>query len=98
VSARSALEELDFAAMLAELRNQEANGHTAETDRELPIGVFADKAHTLAGQLADVLRKSERQNLDVAYRRSARLAAFALATMRRIKAEPACNTPPGISR
>jgi hypothetical protein len=93
VSARSALEELDFAAVLAELRNQEERGHTAAADYERPLEIFADKAHVLANELGDVLRRGERQNLDVAYRRAARLAAFSLATMRRIqRARAACNT------
>jgi hypothetical protein len=93
VSARSALEELDFAALLAELRNQETHGHTAETDLDRPIGFFADKAREFAVQLGDVVRPGERQNLEVAYRRAARLAAFGLSAMRRIKAERPCNTP-----
>jgi hypothetical protein len=92
-----ALEELDLTAALAAFRDQsETHGHTAERDAELRICHFADTARRLAAELADVLLPGDRQSLPVAYRRAARLAAFTLATMRRIRLEqgPACNTPP----
>lgn len=83
-----ALEELDLTAALAALREQdEKHGHTAESDAEIPIGRFADNATRFSAELRDVMLPGDRQNLAVAYRRSARLAAFALATMRRIRVE-----------
>lgn len=83
-----ALEEIDLSAVLAEFRDQEEkHGHTAESDARIPPGVFGDRARQFAAQLADVLLEGDRQNLDVAYRRAARLAAFALATQRRIRLE-----------
>lgn len=94
----SALEELDLTAAIAAFRDQEeTHGHTASSDAERPIGSFADTANRLAGELRDVLNPGDRQNLKVAYRRSARLAAFSLAMMRRIRLEErlaggACNT------
>ena len=83
----AALEDLDLSAVLAELRGQEANGHTAETDADRSIGSFGDTSRRLAGELNDVLIPGDRQNLAVGYRRAARLAAYALATMRRIRHE-----------
>lgn len=85
MTARSALDELDLAAVFAELCNQESNGHTAASDAESPLAGFADTARRLAGELGDVLRPGDRQELNVAYRRAARLAAFAIATQRRIR-------------
>lgn len=83
----AALGELELAAIFAELRNQEHNGHTAESDAELAIATFGDTAVRFAGELRDVLRPGDRQNLDVAYRRAARVAAFAISTARRIRHE-----------
>lgn len=88
-----ALEDLDLTAALAALRDQsEKHGHSAESDAELRICTFADTSRRLAAELADVLLPGGRQNLPVAYRRAARLAAFSIATMRRIRHEEACNT------
>jgi hypothetical protein len=89
----AALEDLDLTAMLAALREQEALGHTATSDAEIRLCSFADKLATRAAELADVLREGDRQNLAVAYRRGARLAAFALAAMRRIRIEQAKGAP-----
>lgn len=83
---------VDFTATLAELRNQELNGHTAETDREQSLDVFADKTHRLAAELADVMRHGARQNLEVAYRRAARLTAFGLSVQQRIRHEQKRST------
>lgn len=89
----AALEELDVTAALAAFRDQaQSHGHSAERDAELRIVHFADTSRRLAGELHDVLVPGGRQNLEVAYRRAARLAAFSLATMRRIRHEQACNT------
>lgn len=83
----AALAELDLGAMLAALREQETRGHTAETDGELRVECFGETSIRLAGELRDVLHPGDRQNLDVAYRRAARLAAYAIATQRRIRTE-----------
>jgi len=83
----AALDELDLSAALAAFREQESHGHTAESDGEIPIGVFANKAARFSLELGDVLRDGDRQNLDVAYRRAARLAAFGLSIQRRIRRE-----------
>lgn len=93
-----ALTELDLTAVLATLREQEGAGHTAETDAELPLARFADVARRLSNELYDVLIPGGRQDLDVAYRRAARLAAFGISTARRIRTEQrqrACNTEQG---
>lgn len=83
-----ALDELDLSATLAELRAQEEqHGHTAESDAERPITSFSDVALKRSAELADVLRPGDRQNLAVAYRRAARLAAFAISIQRRIRFE-----------
>lgn len=83
----AALEQLDLSAVVAAIREQEAAGHTAESDRETPIGKFADKLQIRTAELGDALRPGNRQNLDVAYRRCAREAALAISTMRRIRFE-----------
>jgi hypothetical protein len=92
----AALGDLDLSAVFAALRAQEEHGHTAETDAELNVGCFGDKALRLASELRDVLVPGDRQNLDVAYRRAARLAAYAISMQRRIRLEQsrhaACNT------
>lgn len=83
----AALEELDFSAMVAAFREQEARGHTAESDGELHIECFGATALRLAAELRDVVHPGDRQNLEVAYRRAARLAAYAIAAQRRIRLE-----------
>jgi hypothetical protein len=83
----AALEELDLSAILAEFRNQEEHGHTAESDADRRILCFGEDLVRRSQELADVLRPGDRQRLDVGYRRAARLAAYALATMRRIRIE-----------
>lgn len=81
---------LDLTAVLSTLREQEQKyGHSAESDRELPLYHFANELTSRGVEAGDVLRPGDRQDLDVAYRRSARLAALAIATMRRIRFEQA---------
>jgi hypothetical protein len=87
----SALTELDLTAVLATLREQEQRGHTTETDRELALGYFQGELVRRAQEL-DVLLPGERHDLDVGYRRAARLAALAIATMRRIRHEQQRST------
>lgn len=89
----AALEGIDLATVLAELRNQEKNGHSAATDADLPIEHFGDTSRKLAGELRDVLIRGDRQRLDVALQRAARLAAFAISTQRRIRIEQAKGAP-----
>lgn len=88
-----ALEELDISAVLAAFRGQaEQHGHTADSDADLPLGYFRNELVGRAQGL-DVMLPGDRQNLTVAYARAARLAALAIATMRRIRREEAaCNT------
>lgn len=83
----AALEEINFSAVMAAFRDQEAHGHTAATDTERPIACFGDDLLKRSMECRDVLAPGDRQNLDVGYRRAARLAAYALATMRRIRIE-----------
>lgn len=84
---RAALEDLDLSAMLAAFLEQQAHGHTAETDSERKLECFGDDLVQRSIELRDVIRPGDRQNIDVAYRRAARLGAYALATMRRIRVE-----------
>lgn len=92
MSARAALEELDVAAVLAAFRDQsDKHGHTAESDAELPLAYFHNSLVSRAQQL-DVILPGDRQQLEIAYRRAATLAALSIATMRRIRLEQACNT------
>jgi hypothetical protein len=93
MSTRAALGELDLSSVLAAfLEQSEKYGHTADSDAELPLAYFHEELVRRA-QDVDVIRPGCRQNLEVAYLRAARLAALALATMRRIKREQAaCNT------
>lgn len=89
----AALEGIDLATVMAELRNQELNGHNGATDADLPIEHFGDTARRLSGELRDVMLRGDRQRLDVAFQRAARLAAFAIATQRRIRIEQAKGAP-----
>lgn len=89
----AALEELDLSAVTAALRDQETHGHTAASDADTKIGCFADRLATRANEAAAVMRPGDRQNLEVAYRRNARLAAFAIAAMRRIRHEQSQGAP-----
>lgn len=82
-----ALEDLDLSAMLAALLDQESHGHTAETDGERRIECFGADLVARSIELRDVLQPGDRQNLEVAYRRAARLAAYAIAAQRRIRLE-----------
>jgi hypothetical protein len=88
----AALDELDIAAALAAFRDQgETHGHTAEADADRSIAYFRGELIRRA-QETDVALPGERQNLAVAYLRAAKLAAFAIAFMRRIRLEQrACN-------
>lgn len=84
----AALDTLDLTAALAAFLEQgEKHGHTADSDGELPMGFFADKATRLAIECSDVARPGGRQDLKIAYRRAARLTAFGLALQRRIRLE-----------
>lgn len=87
-----ALETLNLSAVLAALRDQESNGHTAESDGERALHYFrrelVDRAHAL-----DVILPGDRQDLDVGYRRAAKIAAMAIATMRRIQIEQQRGAP-----
>lgn len=82
----AALEDLDLAAVMAALREQEAAGHTAETDAQTDIGCFRDQLIRRAKDL-DLILPGDRRNLPVGYQRAARIGALALATMRRIRFE-----------
>jgi hypothetical protein len=84
---RAALDDLDLTAVLAALRDQEGYGHTAETDAERPIRIFGEDLLHRSMELRDVLIPGDRQNLGAGYRRAARLAAYAIAAMRRIRHE-----------
>lgn len=94
-----ALEEIDLSAALAAFRDQEGHGHTAETDAERKLECFGADLVDRSIELRDVLVPGDRENLEVGYRRAARLAAYALATMRRIRTErrrrAPCNTTEG---
>jgi hypothetical protein len=83
----AALEDLDLSAVLAAFRDQEAHGHTAETDAERKLECFGNDLLERSAELRDVIRPGDRLNLNVGYRRAARLAAYAIATMRRIRIE-----------
>jgi hypothetical protein len=88
----AALEELDLSAVLAALRDQEGKGHTAASDLELGLAHFRNELVS-RGQALDVILPGDRQNLDVGYRRAAKLAAMAIATMRRIRNEQSKGAP-----
>jgi hypothetical protein len=87
-----ALETLNLSAVLAAIRDQEGNGHTAETDAERALHYFRrellERAHGL-----DVILPGDRQDLNVGYRRAAKIAALAIATMRRIQIEQQRGAP-----
>lgn len=83
----AALEDLDLSAVFAALHDQEERGHTAATDAERPLEHFAAQLIERSIEAADVMRRGDRRNLNVAYRRCAREAALALVTMRRIRLE-----------
>lgn len=95
MSARSALEGLDISAVLAAfLEQSQKHGHTADSDADLSLAFFRNELISRA-QMLDVILPGDRQRLDVGYSRAATIAAFALATMRRIRREQAtCNTAP----
>lgn len=84
---RAALEDLDLSATFAAFLEQQEHGHTAESDAERKLACFGIDLVTRSAELRDVIVPGDRQNLDVAYRRAARLGAYALATMRRIRVE-----------
>lgn len=92
----AALEELDFSAMLSAFRDQEAHGHTELTDGERKVQCFGEDLIGRSIECRDMLIPGDRENLEIGYRRAARLAAYAVATMRRIRLEQrrraACNT------
>lgn len=84
----AALEDLDLSAVLAALREAEDKyGHTAASDAKQSLEHFRDELRRRAGEAGDVILPGDRQNLDVGYRRAARLGALCLSTMRRIRAE-----------
>lgn len=85
MSVRAALEALDLSAVMAAVLDQEAHGHTAESDAELPLDYFASLLVSRSQAAADVMRSGGGQRLDIAYNRCAREAALCLAIMRRIK-------------
>ena len=96
MSAGAALGELDLASVLgAFLEQSEKYGHTADSDAEISLAHFRNELIAEA-QALDVMLPGEKQRLDIGYRRAAKIAAFALATMRRIRREQArqaaCNT------
>lgn len=82
----------ELEAVIAAVADQEAKGHTAESDGELPIAHFRCQLVGRAQDL-DVALPGGNQNLDVAYRRAAKLAALAIATMRRIRHEQQKGAP-----
>jgi hypothetical protein len=79
-------DDIDLTAVVAALLDQEAHGHNAVSDGERSLYHFQHELVTRAQSL-DVVLPGDRQNLDVALRRTARLAAFAISTMRRIRLE-----------
>lgn len=88
-----ALTEIDVTAALAALRDQESHGHTPETDAERKLPCFGDDIVKRAIECRDVLIPGDRENLEVGYRRAARIAAYAIATMRRIRIEQRRRAP-----
>lgn len=83
-----ALEQIDLTAALAAFREQEERyGHTAATDAERKIRCFGGELVLRAQEIRDQLEPGARQDLRVAYRRTVKLIAFALATARRIRTE-----------
>jgi maltooligosyltrehalose synthase len=87
-----ALDTIELSAVLAALREQEANGHTAETDAERDLYYFHRELLERA-RTTDVILRGDRRDLDVGYRRAAKVAAFAIAAMRRIKHEQQRGAP-----
>lgn len=83
----AALEDVHLSAVLAAFREQESHGHTAASDADRNLLCFGDDLVRRANECRDVLFPGDHQNLPVAYRRAARLAAYAIATMRRIRFE-----------
>jgi hypothetical protein len=67
----SALEDLDLSAVLAEFRSSQRS--TGTRPRPTPSGrsVALPTRSTAGRELRDVMMPGDRQNLDVAYRRSA---------------------------
>lgn len=90
---RAALEEIDLSALLAALADQEAHGHTATTDAELPVYFVSGKLVEFANGARDVTHPGDRRNLELAYRRTARLGAMCIAVMRRIRIEQERASP-----
>jgi hypothetical protein len=88
----AALETLNLSAVLAALRDQESNGHTAASDAEVPLYYFR-RSLVERSQELDVILPGDRQDLDVGYRRAAKIAALAIATMRRIQIEQQQGAP-----
>jgi hypothetical protein len=76
-------------AIAAYLEQRDRHGHTPEADAERPIGRMGRLLYEHATLVRDTIETGPHQNLSVGYRRAARLAALAIATMQRIKAEEA---------
>lgn len=83
----AALEDVHLSAVLAAFREQESHGHNVLTDADRKLICFGDDLVRRADELRAVLYPGDHQNLAVGYRRAARLAAYALAIMRRIRLE-----------
>lgn len=75
----------DQLAVLDAMRQQEAAGHTADTDMEMTIGQLGTRAHEMSIAANDAAHASAEPNLDLVYRRAARTAAMNLALMRRLR-------------
>lgn len=88
----TALETLNLSAVLSALRDQESNGHNAATDAERALHYFRHELVARA-QALDVILPGDRQDLAVGYRRAAKIAAMAIATMRRIQIEQQQGAP-----
>lgn len=81
-----ALEEA-IGTVRAALDRQRQKGHTPASDAELSVSFMANQLLAFACETRDVALQGARQDLGVAHRRAARLAAFATALMVRIEHE-----------
>lgn len=84
----AALDELDLSAVLsARLEQQDKYGHTPASDAELPVAFIVGKLTDMAQAARDPAMPGGQQDLDLSYRRCAKLGAMVLAAMVRIRLE-----------
>jgi hypothetical protein len=83
----SGAHEQAIAVVRSALERQAAKGHTPASDAERSLAHMAAGLIPFAQEARDVAMPGDRQDLGVAHRRAARLAAYAIAVMVRIEHE-----------